>query len=350
MKQVLYKLTAMGLLAASLLAGWLWWDYSAFLDNPLRLPEAGLELRVEPGQTLTGVARRLGREGVLEHPGYLLWHARWRGRTTIQAGEYRLAPGTTPVRLLEQLTRGEVIQYSLTVVEGWTFRQLMEAVNAHEALDHTLGEADAATVMARLGRPGEHPEGRFLPDTYHFPRGTTDVEFLRRAYRAMERVLAEEWEQRAVGLPLRTPYEALILASIVEKETGLASERAAIAGVFIRRLQRGMRLQSDPTVIYGLGARFDGNLRRADLRRDTPYNTYRRRGLPPTPIALPGRAAIHATLHPEEGDAVYFVSRGDGSHHFSATLEEHNEAVIRYQLKGRRRAFSSYPPRKDAAP
>ncbi len=350
MKQVLYKLTAMGLLAASLLAGWLWWDYSAFLDNPLRLPEAGLELRVEPGQTLTGVARRLGREGVLEHPGYLLWHARWRGRTTIQAGEYRLAPGTTPVRLLEQITRGEVIQYSLTVVEGWTFRQLMEAVNAHEALDHTLAGADAATVMARLDRPGEHPEGRFLPDTYHFPRGTTDVEFLRRAYRAMEKVLAAEWENRAVGLPLRTPYEALILASIVEKETGLASERAAIAGVFIRRLQRGMRLQSDPTVIYGLGARFDGNLRRADLRRDTPYNTYRRRGLPPTPIALPGRAAIHATLHPEEGDAVYFVSRGDGSHHFSATLEEHNEAVIRYQLKGRRRAFSSYPPGKDAAP
>ena len=201
--------------------------------------------------------------------------------------------------------------------------------------------------MERLGHAGEHPEGRFLPDTYHFPKNLTDVAFLKRAYDAMTQTLAREWEGRAVGLPLKTPYEALILASIVEKETGLASERQAIAGVFVRRLNKGMRLQTDPTVIYGMGDRYKGNIRKSDLQEDTPYNTYRRFGLPPTPIAMPGRDAIHATLHPDDSKNIYFVSRGDGSHHFSATLEEHNNAVIKYQLKGRKRPFSSYNPSTD---
>jgi UPF0755 protein len=239
---------------------------------------------------------------------------------------------------------GKVRQYALTLVEGWNFRQVMDAVQSHPSLAHTLQGLENAAIMAQLGHPDEHPEGRFLPDTYHFPKGLSDVAFLQRAYDAMAQTLAQEWEGRAVGLPLQTPYEALILASIVEKETGLASERQAIAGVFVRRLEKRMRLQTDPTVIYGMGERYDGNIRKQDLLEDTPYNTYRRLGLPPTPIAMPGRDAIHATLHPDDSQNIYFVSRGDGSHHFSATLEEHNNAVIKYQLKGRKRPFSSYNP------
>jgi UPF0755 protein len=225
-----------------------------------------------------------------------------------------------------------VVQYPLTLVEGWTFRQVMEALQADERLEHLIEDPSAEAVMARLGRRGVHPEGRFFPDTYHFTRGSSDLDILKRAHAAMERVLAEEWEARADGLPIESPDEALILASIIEKETGLASERAEIAGVFVRRLRLGMRLQTDPTVIYGLGDDFDGNLRRADLRNDHPYNTYVHAGLPPTPIALPGREAIRAALNPADGETLYFVARGDGSHAFSVTLEEHNRAVRKYQL------------------
>jgi UPF0755 protein len=205
-------------------------------------------------------------------------------------------------------------------------------------LDKSLDE-----IMTALGHTGQHPEGRFMPDTYLFPKNTRDVDFLQRAYASMKNYLDQAWPQRGVGLAVKTPYEALILASIVEKETGLASERKAIAGVFNRRLLKRMRLQTDPTVIYGMGEKFDGNIRRRDLLRDNPYNTYRRFGLPPTPIALPGREAIDAVLHPQEDDTLYFVSKGDGSHHFSKTLKEHNQAVIKYQLNGRKKSFSSYP-------
>jgi UPF0755 protein len=233
--------------------------------------------------------------------------------------------------VLERLVSGKTIQYPVTLVEGWTFRQAVDHIAEDPRYGDLLGKSDA-DLMAALGRGGEHPEGRFFPDTYAFPRAATGLDVLRRALERMDQVLAEEWAARAPDLPIDSPYEALILASIVEKETGLAEERPAIAGVFTRRLQKGMRLQTDPTVIYGMGERFDGDIRRADLREATPYNTYVITGLPPTPIALPGRAAIHAALNPEPGEALYFVARGDGGHVFSATLEEHNAAVRKYQL------------------
>ena len=244
-----------------------------------------------------------------------------------------MAEGLTPAALLDLLVSGKVIEYSLTLVEGWTFAQVLEATRSHPVLVQSLApDAGPGDVMTALGHPGEHPEGRYFPDTYQFPRGTTDLQVLARSYDRMAEVLAREWDARAEGLPITDPYEALTLASIVEKETGRAEERPAIAGVFVRRLEKGMLLQTDPTVIYGLGDAFDGNLRRRDLERDTPYNTYTRAGLTPTPICMPGRDAIHAVLHPADGDALYFVATGDGGHHFSATLSEHNRAVRRYQL------------------
>jgi UPF0755 protein len=267
-------------------------------------------------------------------PIYLEAYARLNGLATrLQAGEYALTPGLTPPALLERIVAGQVIQYPLTVVEGWTFRQLRQALAAHPKLVQTLAGLSDAEIMTRLGRPGDHPEGRFLPDTYHFPAGFTDAAFLRRALTAMDQRLADLWKRRSPAAPLQEPYQALILASIIEKETGMAAERAEIAGVFARRLRQGMRLQTDPTVIYGLGEAFDGNLRRRDLETDTPYNTYTRAGLPPTPIALPGLAALEAAVNPADGDTLYFVADGEGGHVFSRTLEEHNRAVRRYQLK-----------------
>jgi len=233
------------------------------------------------------------------------------------------------------LVSGAVIQHQLTIVEGWTFRQLMVAIKEHEAIRQTLEGLSDEEIMARLGKPDLHPEGQFAPDTYRFSRSTSDLEFLRRAHRILQDWLEQEWNQRAQSLPYQSPYEALTMASIIEKETGLESEREAIAGAFVRRLERKMRLQTDPTVIYGMGDRYNGNIRRADLRRDTRYNTYTRHGLPPTPIALPGLAALKAALHPASGSALYFVAKGDGSHQFSDTLDEHLAAVRRYQLKRR---------------
>jgi UPF0755 protein len=316
-------------------AGWLLYDYSNFVRTPLTLPVEGLEYRVERGATLRDVAEELAGRGIIREKLYLRLLGRQRGDARrVKAGEYALTAGLTPATLLDLLVSGRVIEYSLTLPEGWTFRQVIEAVRSQPVLLQTLApRAEPGAVMAALGFPGEHPEGRFFPDTYLFPRGTTDVQLLSRAHEQMTRVLAEEWEDRSEGLPIETPYEALTLASIVEKETGKAAERPTIAGVFVRRLRKGMLLQTDPTVIYGLGERFDGNLRRRDLESDTPYNTYTRAGLPPTPICMPGRHALHAALHPEAGDTLYFVATGDGGHHFSKTLKEHNRAVRRYQLK-----------------
>ncbi len=325
------------LLVAVLLVGFaLYVDYRTFLETPLTVPEQGLEFQVPPGSSVAGLARDLEDRGALRSALYLRAYARLTGQASrIQAGEYTIAPGATPRTLLTQWVAGRVIQYALTVVEGWTFRQMLEAVHAHPKLRHTLEGLDAAAVMERLGQPGEHPEGRFFPDTYHFPAGTTDVEFLRRAYQAMERRLEQVWAERAADLPIKTPYEALILASIIEKETAVPEERKDVAGVFARRLRKGMRLQTDPTVIYGLGEDFDGNIRRRDLTTDTPYNTYTRQGLPPTPIALPGAGALAAAVNPASGSALYFVARGDGGHVFSDTLAEHNRAVRKYQLQRR---------------
>ena len=335
LKKTLVSLIVIGLTAICVVAAAVTYDFMQFRQRPLHVPGEDTMLVVTPGMTFTQVAGELARRGVIDRPHYLIAWARWSGHASrIQAGEYAITAGILPLQLLQHMTQGRVIQYTLTVVEGWTMKQMLEAIRAHDKIDQTLPPSlDGAAVMEQLGFPGMHPEGRFYPDTYHFPAGTTDVAFLRRAYEAMVRLLAVEWEARSADTPLKTSYEALILASIIEKETALSQERAEIAGVFVRRLRRGMRLQTDPTVIYGLGDQFDGNLRKADLRRDTPYNTYTRKGLPPTPIAMPGKDAIHAALHPAPGSSLYFVSRGDGSHYFSATFEEHNAAVRRYQIK-----------------
>lgn len=307
--------------------------YHGFLDTPLTIPEPGIELNVPQGASIQTVARDLAAQGRLDSPGLLEVYARFAGLAPhIKAGEYRLTPATTPRQLLEQLVAGRVMQFTLTVVEGWTFRQLLAAIARHDKLEHTLTGLDDAKIMARLGRLGQHPEGRFFPDTYHFPAGTTDVAFLKRALTTMESHLQRAWAERSADLPLTTPYEALILASIVEKETAVAEEYRKVAGVFTRRLHKGMLLQADPTVIYGMGVAFKGDIRRRDLRADTPYNTYVHRGLPPTPIALPGAGAIAAAVNPAPGDALYFVATGDGRHVFSATLREHNRAVRKYQL------------------
>jgi UPF0755 protein len=347
-RNLVFKLLGVLILLSSFALGWLIMDYNAFLRTPVNIGAQDVTYVIEPGTSVKRLARDLQAQGIIEKPWVFIAMTRLRGVAgAIKAGEYAFRPGLTPPQLLEQIVKGEVIQYALTLVEGWSFRQVMAAVDADPHLEHTLSGLDDAAIMAALGYSDVHPEGRFYPDTYHFSRGMTDVAFLQRAYTAMAQRLAEEWAQRKEGLPLKTPDEALILASIIEKETGLVSERDHIAGVFVRRLKKGMYLQTDPTVIYGLGPAFDGNLRRRDLQADTPYNTYRRKGLPPTPIAMPGGDAIRAALHPAPGKALYFVARGDGSHQFSATLAEHNKAVIKYQLGGKARPFSSRPAARD---
>jgi UPF0755 protein len=332
--RVLMVLLVLVVLGVAATAGGVWMEYQAFLSDPIELDAEEVVLEVERGTSLRRLSEELTERGMLDHPYFFMAMAfLGEDATRIKAGEYSIASGITPQELLALLTSSKVVQRAFTIVEGWTYRQAFAAVTMDSRFERVLGdEPSAKMVMTSLGYPEQHPEGRFFPDTYHFSKGTSDLDILRRAHETMESVLKEEWVKREEGLPLQTPYEALVLASIVEKETGLASERATIAGVFTRRLNKGMKLQTDPTVIYGLGDSFDGNLTRAHLRGDTPYNTYVHQGLPPTPIALPGREAIHAVLHPQDGDSIFFVAKGDGSHHFSATLKEHNQAVRRYQL------------------
>ncbi len=330
----LFRLAGLLLVLASFAGAWLVMEFDDFRSAPLTIGDDTIPLLVRPGSSLKSVASELHERGVLEHPKYLVLLARWLGvDAKIKAGEYALHAGLNPEQLLQQLTVGQVLQYALTLIEGDSFRDMMSRIADADALEQTLTSREGEAVMEAIGYPGLHPEGRFLPETYHYPRGTRDVDVLRRAFRDMEEMLDAEWAEREPDLPLKTPYEALILASIVEKETGLAAERPQIAGVFTRRLRKGMRLQTDPTVIYGMGEQFDGDIRFRDLRRDTPYNTYTRDGLPPTPIAMPGKDAIRAALHPAAGDSLYFVARGDGSHQFSATLSAHNRAVDKYQRK-----------------
>lgn len=337
MRSLLFKLFGLLLLAGSVGAGWVLMEWGSALQQKLAVGGEGMGYVIEKGASFRKVVYDLAEKGVLEKPRYLAWSARWTGKAgRIQAGEYHIPPNTTAEELLDIFVEGKVVQHSITLVEGWTFRQMMEAIDANKALVHTLQGLSNEEIMERIGHPDVHPEGRFLPETYRFTAGTRDLDILRRAYRDMQSLLISEWERRDGGLPYRTPDDALIMASIIEKETGRADERRRIAGVFVRRLKKGMRLQTDPTVIYGLGESFDGNLRRRDLERDTPYNTYTRSGLPPTPIAMPGMDSILASLHPEPGNALYFVSRGDGSHVFSATLEAHRQAVNEHQLKHHR--------------
>lgn len=322
------------LAVAALAAGSaLWLDYHRWQSEPLHERDTPVEFRLDAGSTALDLGRALERAGVLDHPLYFRVHARLSGKAQrLQSGEYRLPAGMTMAELLERIARGDVVQHAFTIVEGWTFRQLRAALAADPRLTPVVADESPEAVMEALGKPDAHPEGWFYPETYSYTLGDSDLDVLRRAHRAMERRLEAAWAERKDDIPLETPYEALILASIIERETGAAEERRTIAGVFTRRLQRGMRLQTDPTVIYGMGDSYDGRIRTRDLRTDTPYNTYTRHGLPPTPIAMPGGASLRAAVNPEPGSALYFVSRGDGTHVFSDSLEEHNAAVREYIL------------------
>jgi UPF0755 protein len=333
---LLAAFTVLGLGAAGL-----WW-----VHQPLKLSAPSLDLSVEPGTTPRGVAQAVADAGTDVEPQLLYLWFRLSGQDRqIRAGSYELARGITPRTLLNVLVRGEEATRSLVLVEGWNIRQVRAALAKAEQLKpETVGLPDDA-LMARLGRPGVHPEGRFFPDTYTYSKGSTDLALLQRAMRAMDKKLEAAWAARASDLPLKSPDEALILASIVEKETGKAQDRAEISAVFANRLRVGMPLQTDPTVIYGLGTAFDGNLRKKDLQADTPWNTYTRGGLPPTPIAMPGKAALLAAVQPASSKSLYFVSRGDGTSQFSHSLDEHNRAVNRYQRGGGGNSGEPKPPK-----
>jgi len=304
--------------------------YYAF--HPLSLPATPFEFDLKQGSSLKGAARQLQHAGLLgqEWPFVLL--ARVKGESMqLKAGNYELKRPVSPLQLLQIIIKGEFSQRKIGIIEGWTFKQFRSALNSNRYLAHDSTGLTDLEILQRIGAVENHPEGLFFPDTYNFVAGSSDLAILRIAYHTMQQRLQEAWASRQANLPFQTPYQALILASIVEKETGTASDRSMIAGVFVNRLRKRMLLQTDPTVIYGMGDRFDGNLRKRDLLSDTPYNTYTRRGLTPTPIALPGSAALQATLHPARTDALYFVARGDGSSHFSSNLISHNRAVKKYQ-------------------
>ena len=339
MRKVLVVLVlAIGLAAGG--AAIYWQRANAAMQAPGPHQQA-LTLAVKSGATVRSVLAELEARGALQDRRSVELILRVRGWPQIRTGRYEIPAAASPQDILRQLAEGRVVLETLTVIEGWTFADMRRAIEEHPQIKVTLRGQDIAGVMTAIGHPGENPEGRFFPDTYRFAAGTTDRELLALAYRKMAETLEAAWNARADALPIKSAYEALTLASIVEKETGLASERARIAGVFITRLRRNMRLQTDPTVIYGLGAAYNGNIRERDLRADTPYNTYTRSGLPPTPIALPSREAIEAATRPLETGDIFFVATGigDGSHVFSATLEEHNAAVQRYlaRLRGTRR-------------
>ena len=308
--------------------------FKLFLDTEINTRGKTVVFSIKPGSSIRRVALSLQTLSLIDQADYLVLLAKIMNQDQrIRAGEYEITPGTTPIKLLNQFVSGKVIQHSLTLIEGWTFKQMMQSVQQSKYLVHTLGNKTPAQVMTAIGHEGVHWEGRFFPDTYSFPRDTSDADFLQRAYAVMTRRLDNEWANRSKGLPLKGPYETLILASIVERETAAVEERPLIANVFLSRLKKRMLLQTDPTVIYGMGDRFKGDIRYRDLREDTPYNTYVHRGLPPTPIAMPSGEAIHAVLHPEATSYLYFVAKGEGKHQFSRTLKEHNAAVRKYQLK-----------------
>jgi len=307
-----------------------------FADQPLAVKGEQLELTVPRGASMRDVARLVASSGVDIDPTAFYWMGRIGGHAgRIKAGSYEIKAGITPRELIDKFVRGDVVVRTVAFIEGWTFRQIRAALDANPDLEHVSQTMTDEEILTRIGASESHPEGLFFPDTYGFHRGDADVEVLQRAYAQMHKYLDGAWEARQENLPFKSPYDALILASIVEKETGKASDRPLIASVFVNRLRAGMLLQTDPTVIYGLGERFDGNLRRRDLVGDTPYNTYTRVGLPPTPISMPGLAAIEAVLNPPESKYYYFVARGDGTSHFSSSLAEHNKAVRQFQLNQR---------------
>jgi UPF0755 protein len=331
-----------GLVLAGLCLGAAAWKIHSALEQPLNISQEQL-LDVPKGTTPTRTFYRLEADGIIKDAFWLRVYWRFNlTRQPLHKGEYRMQPGMTVEGLIDEWKRGDIVQYSLTLVEGWNFHQVRAALAKDEKLEQTLNGLSDSEVMDKLGHTGIFPEGRFFPDTYRFVRGMSDVELLKKAYDRLDEVLAKEWEQRAADVPYTEPYQALIMASLVEKETGVPQERGQIAGVFVRRMAMGMLLQTDPTVIYGLGERYSGKLTRAHLKEATPYNTYMISGLPPTPIAMVGREAIHAALNPVAGNSLYFVARGDGSHVFSDDLEAHNNAVREFQLK-RRADYRSSP-------
>ena len=316
------------LLAAALMAGAAWW----WLERPLPLAKPEIERSIEPGMNPREVAQAWTGAGVQAPPWLLYEWFRWSGQARkIRAGSYGIETGTTPRQLLDKMVRGDELLESVRIIEGWTLRQMREALAAAPHLKPVTAAMSEPELMSALGAPGLPAEGRFFPDTYVYSRGVSDLTVMRRAHQALQRRLEAAWSERQADTPLKSPDQALILASIVEKETGREEDRGLVAGVFVNRLRIGMPLQTDPTVIYGLGARFDGNLRKRDLLADTPYNTYTRPGLPPTPIALPGAASLRAAVQPRKTRALYFVARGDGTSEFSETLADHNRAVNRYQ-------------------
>lgn len=333
--RLINQMITLVILVALLLVAWMVF----FISTSIKLDTPTLEVDLKAGSSLTSVSQQLVQQGVLHEPWSFILLVRIFGKAgEVKAGNYLIDSGITPYDLFVTLTNGNTMQASITFIEGWTFAQMRAAMMKNEAVKHVTIAYTGQQILSNIGAKETMPEGLFFPDTYYFSRGMSDQEILKRAYQAMQTKLDKAWQGRDAGLPYNSPYQALIMASIVEKETGKGAERSLIAGVFLNRLRIGMRLQTDPAVIYGLGEHFDGNLRKKDLLADTPYNTYTRDGLPPTPIAMPGLASIEAALHPDKTRALYFVGKGDGSHAFSATLAEHNRAVARYQLGNHKNA------------
>lgn len=321
-------------LLALLSAGYYFSKMDAEMNKPLQL-EKTESIVFTPGSSIRTLANQLVAKGLLSEKNYfLIWGKLHKQATRLQAGEYLITPDKTLAGLIQDITEGNVVHHNITLIEGFNFKQLLVAIRKNTVISYVLDDLTDKEIMDKLGYKGKHPEGQFYPDTYHVSRGMTDLDLLQRAHKTMQNILQSEWEKREEGLPFKTAYEALIMASIVEKESAIAEERPLIAGLFINRLRKGMRLQTDPTVIYGI-KNYDGNIRYKDLRKDTPYNTYTRHGLPPTPIAMPGREAIHATLHPDKTKYLYFVAYSDGTgrHQFSKNLKDHEKAVDKYQRK-----------------
>jgi len=347
-KKISLKIKLLSLAAAIFFAGLLaavsaWIYIQAWLAAPLQITEQGYTYELKQGHSLSHLANDLGAMGILSHPRLLRLYARFNDANKVHAGEYFFPQGTTPKTLLQKLIKGDVVLYQVTFVEGWTIKQAFDVLAKNDSIQHQLYEKTNAEQLALLGLPIKHLEGWIFPDTYTFSRNTPDIEILQNAYRKMQTLLDSEWEKRAPNLPYKNTYEALIMASIVERETGHHSERDQIAGVFVRRLQQGMKLQTDPTVIYGMGDSYKGRITRKNLEEPTVYNTYVIAGLPPTPISLPSAASIKAVLNPAPGRALYFVAKGDGTSEFSDTLDAHNQAVRRYQLN-RRNDYRAAPP------
>jgi UPF0755 protein len=340
-----FFICALLLLVAGVALGIGWQRFQDYLDQPIAALEQPTDIQVAPGSSVTRVIYELANQGLLKQPRLLVYYLRATEQLGIQTGEYEIAPGITPRQLLQKLAAGDVKYYQVTLVEGWTIAQALEHLHRQEALLKQVDIDGLGKFLEQLDSEplSSSPEGLFFPDTYRYNGGMSDASLLTQAYDIMQQTLAEAWPKRAPGLPLANPYEALILASIVERETAVDSEREEIAGVFINRLNKRMRLQTDPTVIYALGDSYRGNITRKDLQVDSPFNTYRIMGLPPTPIALPSRRSIDAVLHPATTDKLYFVARGDGSHKFSATLEQHNQAVQEYQVRNRAKNYRSVP-------